>query len=67
MVEALQTKLGAKTKVEVVRLGLKLLKEATDRASLRSAYRKASAATRGDLTAELRELDTLIADGLDDQ
>jgi len=65
LVTALQAKLKAKSKVEVVRLGLLLLKEATERESLRDAYRRASAATRGSLT-DLRELDKLAAEGLDE-
>jgi hypothetical protein len=66
LVEALQARLGAKSKVEVVRRGLRLLKESTDRDSLRAAYRTASAATRGSLTAEIEELDPLVAEGLDE-
>lgn len=65
LVAALQKKLGAKSKVEVVRRGLRLLKEATDRESLREAYRSASAATRASLDAELRDLDHLASEGLD--
>lgn len=66
LVEALQVRLGVKTKVEVVRRGLRLLKETTDRASLRAAYREASLAMRGELTAEIRGLDQLVAEGLDE-
>jgi hypothetical protein len=66
MVEVLRAKLGIKTKVEVVRRGLQLLKEATDRTNLRAAYRQASASTRGMLAAELHELDHLASDGLED-
>jgi hypothetical protein len=66
LVEALQAKLKAKSKVEVVRRGLQLLKEATDRESLREAYRRASSATRSSLSKELRDLDLLVAEGLDD-
>jgi hypothetical protein len=66
LVLALQARLGAKTKVEVVRRGLRLLKETTDRESLREAYRRASAATRVSLLAELEELDHLSAEGLDE-
>jgi len=67
LVVALQAKLGAKTKVEVVRRGLRLLKETTDRESLREAYRRASAATRISLSAELKELDHLTAEALNEQ
>lgn len=64
LVVALQAQLKAKTKVEVVRRGLRLLKESTDRESLRQAYREASAATRASLDAELAELDHLASEGL---
>ncbi len=61
----LQTKLKAKTKVEVVRRGLRLLLDATDRESLREAYRRASKATRASTSAEIAELDALADEGLD--
>ncbi len=64
LVLELQSKLNAKTKVEVVRRGLRLLKEVTDRESLRRAYREASLATRESLYPELEELDHLAAEGL---
>jgi len=66
LVVALQAKLKAKSKVEVVRRGLKLLQETTDRASLREAYRSASRATRASLGQELAELDHLASEGLDE-
>lgn len=65
LVVALQQKLRAKSKVEVVRRGLRLLREATDRESLREAYRLASRSTRESLAAELKELDSLTGEGLD--
>ncbi len=65
LVLALQAKLKAKSKVEVVRRGLRLLKEMTDRESLREAYRQASVATRASVSAELKELDHLASEGLD--
>jgi carbamoylphosphate synthase large subunit len=67
LVLALQKKLKAKTKVEVVRRGLRLLKESTDRESLREAFRRASLSTRTSLAPELKELDHLASEGLDDQ
>ncbi len=67
LVLALQAKLKAKSKVEVVRRGLRLLKEVTDRESLREAYRRASVSTRGSLTHELAELDPLASEGLDER
>ena len=66
LVLALQAKLKAKSKVEVVRRGLRLLKEMTDRESLRDAYRRASLATRSSLSKELQELDHLSSEGLDE-
>ncbi|HEV8613757.1 MAG TPA: hypothetical protein VGQ73_09600 [Gemmatimonadales bacterium] len=65
LVVTLQRKLGARTKVEVVRRGLRLLREASDRETLREAYRRASRQTRESLAAELVELDQLSAEGLD--
>jgi hypothetical protein len=64
IVLALQRKLKARSKVEVVRRGLRLLREATEREELREAYRRASEATRASLSAELRELDHLTSEGL---
>ena len=43
LVAELQVKLKVKSRIEVVRPGLRLLKETTDRASLRDAYRSTSA------------------------
>ncbi|MEX0878371.1 MAG: hypothetical protein WEB59_05765 [Thermoanaerobaculia bacterium] len=66
LVVALQAKLKARSKVEVVRRGLKLLKELTDREGLREGYRRASLATRESLSHELKELDHLAAEGLEE-
>jgi len=66
LVTALQARLRAKSKVEVVRRGLRLLSEATDRKALREGYRAASEATREGLVHELAELDAVTADGLPD-
>ena len=63
----LQTKLKVRTKVEVVRRGLRLLQEVTDRESLREAYRRSSLATRSSLSQELPELEGLSSEGLDDR
>jgi len=62
LVLALQARLKARSKVEVVRRGLRLLKETTDRDFLRRAYSQASAATRASIEAELLELDHLVSD-----
>ena len=61
---ALQARLKAKSKVDVVRRGLRLLHDATEREALREAYRRASHATRASLVRELSELDHLSAEGL---
>ena len=66
LVVSLQARLKAKSKVEVVRRGLRLLQESTDRESLRLAYRRASLATRTSVKLELEELDHLAAEGLDE-
>jgi hypothetical protein len=66
LVLELKAKLGAGSNVDVVRRGLRLLKESTDRESLREAYRRASLATRESLSKEIDELDHLAAEGLDD-
>jgi hypothetical protein len=67
LVLALKTRLKARTNVEVVRRGLRLLRDVTDRDSLRLAYRRASAATRASVVSELDELDGLSGEGLGDR
>ncbi len=64
IVLALQAKLKARSKVEVVRRGLRLLRDVTEREALREAYRRASRATRASLARDLSELDHLAAEGL---
>ncbi len=66
LVVALQKKLRARSRVEVVTRGLQMLRDATERVELRDGYRKASRATRKSLAAELVELDTLSVEGLID-
>ena len=66
LVLQLQARLKAKSKVEVVRRGLRLLQETTDRQTLRESYRRASLTTRKSLTKELKELDHLAAEGVDE-
>jgi len=66
LVVELQRKLKAKSKVEVVRRGLRLLRDVTERDALRRAYRSASRATRASLADEIAELDHLSAEGLPD-
>ena len=64
LVTDLMKSLKAKTKVEVIRRGLTLLKETTDRKSLRDAFKKASADTRETIQSELKDLDALTDEGL---
>ncbi len=66
LVVELQARLKAKSKVEVVRRGLRLLRDVTDREALRASYRIASRATRTSLAAEIAELDHLSGEGLSD-
>jgi len=66
LVERLQKRVGAPSKVAVVRQALRLLEETTDREALRRAFREASAATRDGLVEELAELDHLTGEGLDE-
>jgi len=65
LVKSLKSRLRLKSNVEVVRRGLRLLQESTDRAALREAYRKASIATRAAGMKEIAELDHLAGEGLD--
>jgi len=66
LVEQLRAKLKAKSKVDVVRRGLKLLKDQTDRESLRRAYHQASQSVQDAMKSEIEELDHLSSEGLDE-
>ena len=59
LVEHLMKKLGIKSKVEVIRMGLMQLKNNLDRDALRTAYIKAAAQTAESTKAEMTELDHL--------
>jgi len=65
VVKELMKTLSARSKVEVIRKGLLLLKSQTDRESLKKAFAKASHATRSSLEKEIKELDHLSEEGLD--
>jgi len=65
LVNGLMKTLHAKSKVEVIRRGLMLLKETTDRLALKEAYAKASQVTRKSVEKELAELDGLSDEGVD--
>ena len=66
LVMSLMKRLGASSKVDVVRRGLSLLDETTQRNELRKAYALASAQVRKGAEKDLRDLDSLAAEGLDD-
>lgn len=65
LVEGLRKRLRAKTKVEVVRRGLYLLRDSVDREALRARYAEASKQVRESTRAELEELDGLSGEGLE--
>lgn len=65
LVKSLKARLKLKSNVEVVRTGLRLLQERTDRQALKEAYRSASKATRRSTEEEVEALDHLAGEGLD--
>lgn len=65
LVMKLKRRLRVKSNVEVVRRGLRLLQETTDRAALRESYRQASDAVRKQNASDMKELDGLIDEGID--
>jgi predicted RNA methylase len=65
VVEMLQKKLKIKKKVEVVRMGLKLLQESTDRETLREEFRRAAEAVAPDMEEILRDFSHLDSENLD--
>ena len=65
LVKTLKSRLRLKSNVEVVRRGLRLLQETTDRAALREAYRQASETVRRENAADMADLDQLSGAGLD--
>lgn len=65
LVQALKSRLKLKSNVEVIRRGLRLLQETTERRALREAYREASRATRWSSREATDDLDHLSDEGLD--
>ena len=65
LVKSLKARLRLRSNVEVVRKGLLLLQQTTDRAALKEAYRKASLAARTATRAEVDALDHLAGEGID--
>lgn len=64
-VERLRKTIGAKSNVEVIRKGIRLLSEQTDRELLRAAFQDAAKKTRDVAKSELKELNALTDEGLD--
>jgi hypothetical protein len=67
LVEGLRKRLRAKTKVEVVRRGLYLLRDSVEREALRAKYAEASRRVRRSTLAEIDDLDALSGEGLDEE
>lgn len=67
LVLTLQKQLHAKSKVEVIRRGLQKLKEDLDRNLLAKLYREASRDVREATKEEIKELDYLAYEGLDEE
>lgn len=65
LVKSLKARLRLRSNVEVVRKGLRLLQEATDRRALKEAFRKASHQGRAATKAEVDALDHLSGESLD--
>jgi hypothetical protein len=66
LVEGLRKRLRAKTKVEVVRRGLYLLRDSVERDALRARYAEASQKVRASTLEVVAELDGLASEGLDE-
>ncbi len=62
LVVRLMKQLGAKSKVDVIRRGLRLLRDSTEREQLRAAYAEAARKVRDITNQELKDLDHLNAD-----
>lgn len=65
LVHSLKSRLKLKSNVEVIRRGLRLLQETTERRALKKAYRVASRATQRSTTKEIQDLDHLAGEGID--
>jgi Arc/MetJ-type ribon-helix-helix transcriptional regulator len=64
LVQSLKVRLKLKSNVEVIRRGLRLLQDMTERRALEDAYRAASQATRRSTEEATRELDHLADEGI---
>jgi hypothetical protein len=66
LIEKLQKRFNLKTKVDVVRRGLQLLDESSERILLREKYREAAYKVRETTRIEIEELDHLSTEGLNE-
>ena len=66
LIEKLQKRFNLKTKVDVVRKGLQLLDESSERNLLRESYREAAYKVRESTQMEIGELDHLSSEGLNE-
>jgi hypothetical protein len=66
LVKRLRRLLKARSNTEVIRRSLKMLEESLTREELRRQFREAAARVKSSTPEELKELDGVIADGLDD-
>ena len=67
IVNSLKKKLKAKSKVEVIRLGLRLLQQNYEAGLLEEQFRDAARIVKESNRLELNELDPLSAEGLPDE
>jgi hypothetical protein len=65
-VKRLRRLIKARSNTEVIRRSLNLLEESLSRDELRRQFREAAARVKSSTLEELRELDGLVTDGLDD-
>jgi hypothetical protein len=65
-VKRLRRLLKARSNAEVIRRSLKMLEESLSREQLRRQFHEAAARVRSSTLEELRELDGVVGDGLDD-
>jgi Arc/MetJ-type ribon-helix-helix transcriptional regulator len=65
LVRSLKARLHAKSNVDVIRRGIRLLQETTDREALRAAFHAAAKAVRPSTLEAIEELDSLAGEGLD--
>jgi Arc/MetJ-type ribon-helix-helix transcriptional regulator len=66
LIEKLQRRFNLKSKVDVVRKGLRLLDESSERNILRERYREAAYSVRESTQTEINELDHLSSEGLNE-